>query len=238
MKNNTGIVLIHGAGLGKYIWNETNQYLNNQILPIEFPNREIGDKTNDKLLFEDYLNSAIDQINNWEINQFVIIAHSIGGCIGLKLNDHFKERVNGFIGISAIIPKKGKSFTSCFPIPMKIILPLVLKLFGTKPPEKSIINELCNDLELSQSKEIVRKFTAESVKLYTTKINYNSLPKMSLFIKLLNDKSITQNMQNEMINNLNCKEVIEFNSGHLPMIGKPKELAEIINNYIKNKNDS
>lgn len=238
MKNNTGIVLIHGAGLGNYIWRETNQYFNNPILAIEYPSREVGDKINGKLSFDDYLNSAIKQIDNWEVDQFAIIAHSIGGCLGLMLNDHFKERVNGFIGISAIIPKNGKSFANCFPMPQKIILPVVLKLFGTKPPAKSIENELCNDLEISKTNEIVKRFSPESMKLYTTKINYKSSPKTSLFIKLLNDKSITQDMQNKMIENLNCEEVVELNSGHLPMISKPKELTEIINNFMKrNEND-
>ena len=232
MHHNTGIVLIHGAGLGKYIWSETNQYLTFPTLAVEFPNRECGDSINKNLFIEDYLISAIEQIENWGIDKFTIIAHSIGGCIALKLNDHFKERVTGFIGISAIIPKKEKSFASCFPIPQKLIIPLILKLFGTNPPKKSIIAELCNDLELSQSEEVVRRFSPESIKLYTSKINYNSSPKKSLFIKLLNDKSISQNMQNEMIKNLNCKEVIELNSGHLPMMSKPKKLAVIINDYV------
>lgn len=239
MNDTTGIILIHGAGLGKYIWSEINQYFNNPILHIEFPNREIGDKANKNLSFEDYLNSVFEQIDKWEINRFTIVAHSIGGCIGLKLNEHYKEKVNGFIGISAIIPKKGKSFTNSFPIPQKLILPLILKLFGTKPPEKSISEELCNDLELTQSEEIISRFSPESVKLYTTKINYTTPPKKSLFIKLLNDKSVTQEMQNKMIENLKCQEILELDSGHLPMISKPKELAEIINNYLKkNKNSS
>ncbi len=239
MNDDTGIVLIHGAGLGRYVWSEIIQYFNNPVLPIEFPNREIGDKANDKLLFEDYLNATIKQINGWGVDQFIVVAHSIGGCIGIKLNDHFEERIVGFIAISAIIPKRGKSFTNCFPVPQKLILPLVLKLLGTKPPEKVIEEELCNDLERPQSKEIVRRFSPESAKLYTTKINYNAFPKKSLFIKLLNDKSITPDMQNEMIKNLKCHEVIELSSGHLPMISKPKDLAEIINTYISNnKNDS
>ena len=228
----SGIVLIHGAGLGNYIWSETNQYFNNPFLLIQYPNREVGDKSNRRILFEDYLNSAIKQIDDWEVNQFTIIAHSIGGCIGLKLNEYFKERVNGFIGISAILPKKGMSFTDCFPFPQKLILPVILKLFGTKPPEKLIKDELCNDLEPFQSEEIIKRFSPESIKLYTTKLKYNSTPENSLFVKLTNDKSITESMQNEMIKNLKCKEIVELDSGHLPMMSKPKELAEIINNYL------
>ena len=238
MNNSPGIVLIHGAGLGNYIWNETNQHLKTPSLSINFPNRELGDKSNKKISFETYLNAAIQQIENWEIPQFIIIAHSIGGCLALKLNEHFKERVKGFIAISAIIPKKGTSFTDCFPIPQRLILPAVLKLFGTKPPEKLLKNDLCNDLKPSQSEEIIRRFSPESIKLYTTKITYNAVPRKSLYIKLLNDKAIPQDMQDEMIKNLNCNEVVELDSGHLPMMSKPKDLAELINKYLKNNTDS
>ncbi|MFD2587242.1 alpha/beta fold hydrolase [Croceitalea marina] len=232
MKENIGIVLIHGAGLSNFIWSETMKHFKEPILPISFPNREVGDKANAKLLFVDYLNAAIEQIDNWAVDRFIIVAHSIGGCIGLKISDHYKERVLSFIAISAILPKNGKSFTSSFPMPQKFILPIILKLFGTKPPQKVIKEELCNGLEISQSKEVIERFSPESIKLYTTKIHYDSLPKNTLFIKLSNDKSVSQNMQNKMIENLNCKEVVELNSGHLLMLSKPKQLAEIINNYL------
>ena len=34
-----------------------------------------------------------------------------------------------------------------------------------------------------------------------------------------------------MIANLNTEDAISINSGHLPMLGKPKELAKAINNF-------
>jgi hypothetical protein len=48
MNNKTGIVLIHGAGLGSFIWDELMPLKKSPVLTIEFPNREIGDKANTK----------------------------------------------------------------------------------------------------------------------------------------------------------------------------------------------
>ena len=39
-----------------------------------------------------------------------------------------------------------------------------------------------------------------------------------------------------MIKNLNAQKVVTLDSGHLPMIGKPKELSEILNNFINEIN--
>lgn len=233
MNDKIGIVLIHGAGLGSFVWNDINPYFKYPVLHINFPNREVGEKANENTSFDDYLKLAIKQIGNWNVNEIAIIAHSIGGCLGLKLNDHFKNKVKVFIGISTIIPQMGKSFTDCFPFPQRLILPIILSLFGTKPPDKSIKSELCNDLAPSKSAEIIKKFTPESKKLYTTKINYNSLPEKCLYIKLTNDNALSQTIQSEMIKNLNCKNVIQLESGHLAMISKPKELANTINNFIE-----
>jgi len=233
MNNNNGIVLIHGAGLGNYVWSEINPHLKYPVLTINFPNRETGGTSNKNTSFEEYMTSAIQQIESWDKDQITIVAHSIGGCLGLKLNDYFQEKLSRFIGISAIIPKSGESFTDCFPFPQKLILPIILKLFGTKPPAKSIEKELCNDLPSSKSEEIIKRFSPESVKLYTTKINYNSIPEQRLFIKLLNDNALNQDIQNKMIRNLNCKNIVELDSGHLPMLSKPKELAGIINEFLE-----
>lgn len=39
-------------------------------------------------------------------------------------------------------------------------------------------------------------------------------------------------LQDKMIKNLTAQKVVTLDSGHLPMISKPKELSEILNGYI------
>lgn len=93
MNDKTGIVLIHGAGLGSFIWDDLKPLIKNPVMTIEFPNREVGDKANNNLTFDDYKKSAIEQIEKWGINNFVIVTHSIGGCVGLSLTDYFAKKL-------------------------------------------------------------------------------------------------------------------------------------------------
>lgn len=232
MNDKIGIVLIYGAGLGSFIWDDLKPFMKNPVLTIEFPNREGGDKANNNLSFDDYKKSAIEQIEKWGIDNFVIVTHSIGGCIGLSLTDYFAEKVVGFVGISSAFPTNGNSFIFCLPFPQSLLMPLIMKLFGTKPPQKVIEQTLCNDLIAEQTSEIVKRFTPEAKLLYTTKVTYKNLDTKTLYVKLNKDKGLSVQLQDKMIKNLNAQKVVTLDSGHLPMISKPKALSEILNNFI------
>lgn len=236
MKDKLGIVFIYGAGLGGFIWDELKPLIKNPILTIEFPNRGVDDKTNVNLTFIDYKKSAIEQIEKWGIDNFVIVTHSIGGCVGLSLTDYFSKKVAGFVGISSAVPKNGNSYISCLPFPQSLLMPLILNLFGTKPPQKTIEQMLCNDLTPEQTSEVIKRFTPEAKLLYTTKVNYKNLDIKTLYIKLNNDKGLSVQLQDKMIKNLKAQKVVTLVSGHLPMISKPKELSEILNNFINEIN--
>lgn len=234
MNNTIGIVLINGAGLNSSVWNTLKQKIDNPVLSIEFPNRMTDGKSNKKLTFDDYINTAIAEIKNWRKDDFIIVAHSIGACVGLTVAEHFKKELQGFIAIGSVIPKSGQSFVSSLPLPQRLLLPILLTLFGTKPPEKSIEAELCNDLNRETTASVVSEFTPESKRLYTTKIRFELPDTKRLYIKLTNDKSIPIDFQEKMAQNLRATEIESINSGHLPMLSKPDELTRILADFIKN----
>jgi hypothetical protein len=63
---------------------------------------------------------------------------SIGGCIGLSLADYFAKKVVSFVGISSAVPTNGNSFIFCLPFLQSLLMPLILNLLGTNPPQKVI----------------------------------------------------------------------------------------------------
>src|SRR5690606_1953326 len=127
------------------------QEVDTSCLVIEFPNKQSDRKKIDALTFDDDVDAATQQIKNWKINQFIIVGHSIGACVGLAITKHFTNELKGFVAVGSVIPQKGASFVSALPFPQKLIMPVLLKLFGTKPPQKAIERELCNDLSPEQT---------------------------------------------------------------------------------------
>jgi pimeloyl-ACP methyl ester carboxylesterase len=232
MDKNFGIVFLHGAGLGSYIWDDVIPEIKYPMLAIDLPNREKGDKANASLTFGDYVQKVIDRVVEWDQMKIVIVAHSIGGCIGMKVADHLQDRLAGFVAIGAAIPKDGDSFVSCLPFPQRMIMPVILKLFGTKPPESVIRQELCNDISPEQAEKIVSNFTPESKSLYLAKVGTGIPATRTLYIKLSNDKGFPLQIQDKMAQNLQAKSIEILKSGHLPMISAPGKLAGILNKFI------
>ena len=232
MKDKLGVIFIHGAGLGKFIWNEIEPKLNYSSLMIEFPNRNFDDQANSKLSFEEYVIKAISDVENFEKEKLIIVTHSIGGLIGLRISEHFKHKINGFVGIGSAIPKNGNSFISCLPFPQKLIVPLIMKIAGTIPPKSAIEKGLCNDLNPNQTKTVVENFTAESKYLYTENSKAKIPETKKLYVALNNDKEFAITIQKKMAENLNCENIIILESGHLPMISMPEKLSQVLNEFI------
>jgi pimeloyl-ACP methyl ester carboxylesterase len=214
----TGILFIHGAGLNASIWDDVIRELDVPTLAIEYQNRQT-------LTMDGYVRSASDQIKNWNVDGFIIVAHSIGAVVGLKLAKAYASQIKGFVAIGSIIPLSGQSFASTLPVPMKWILPLILRFLGTRPPDASLKSELCNDLSDEQTARIVSTFTPEARALYTTRIRYDLPDVKRVYIKLTNDASVPPELQDQMAKNLQADEVVMMDSGHLPMVGRVREVA-------------
>jgi pimeloyl-ACP methyl ester carboxylesterase len=232
MDNNIGIVFIHGAGLNSSIWDDLIKDINNPTLAIEYPNKNLDAKAIDKLTFDHYVEATINQIKNWKQEHFIIVAHSIGAFVGLKVANHFKNEVKGFVALGSVVPTNGNSFISSLQFPQKFIMPMILRLFGTKPPQKVIESELCNDLTVEQTTKIVNEFTPESKALYVTRINFSLPDTIRLYVKLNKDQSIPITLQDKMAKNLKANKIITIDSGHLPMISKAKELEAVLSDFI------
>lgn len=234
MKNNIGIVFIHGAGLGSYIWEDIKSKIGMPSLAINFPNRNKGNKVNDDLKLLDYVNPIVNEIKKWDERRVVIVTHSIGGLIGLKVAEEIMhQQLSGFIAISSIIPAPGDSFISSLPFPKNFMTNIMIKLAGTKPSKASIIKGYCNDLTPGQTKKVVENFTPEAKSLYYERINPKIPEVKKLYIKLLNDKELTVEMQDKMAKNLRADKVVAFNSGHLPMLSIPGQMTSVIHDFIK-----
>ena len=232
MKQKIGVVFLNGAGLNSSIWNDLKGKIPNPILLINFPNRKTEGNLNAKLTFDNYVNGAVTEVKSWGHSHFIIVAHSIGACVGLKVAEQFKKELVGFVAISSVIPESGQSFVSSLPFPQKLLLPILMTLFGTKPPKKSIANELCNDLPSVTTSKIVTEFTPEAKALYTTKISFDLPNTKRLYIKLTNDNSMPVELQDNMARNLESTKIESIGSGHLAMLSKPNELAAILSNFV------
>ena len=227
-----GFVFLHGAGLGAWIWDDLIKKLEYPYLTIDLPGRgKHIDIPTKGLSLNKYVESVLSDIDQFSPEKLIIVTHSISGNIGLEVTRLLQNRICGFIAISASIPSPNGSYISSLPFITNMFLRLMFKLTGTRPPESAIRNGLCNDLNEKQTLEVINNFVPESEKLYTDKLKTKSISVNSLYVRLKKDKAFSETIQNRMIANLYAKQIVDIDSGHLPMLSTPDELAHILNRF-------
>ncbi|MBW7476366.1 hypothetical protein K0T92_16655 [Paenibacillus oenotherae] len=134
-------------------------------------------------------------------------------------------------GFGAAIPAANGSFLSCFPGVQGMFLRLMLTLAGTKPPAAAIRSGLCSELDEVLAAKVVESFVPESKRLYMDKRRHSELPRHALYVQLKQDREFNAGMQQRMMENLQAAQAAVMDSGHLPMLSKPDELARICMQY-------
>lgn len=228
-----GLVFIQGAGLESRIWEPVVSEIEYPFLLINFPERKGETELRKGLTLQEYNAHIKQQIEAWTVRKFVIVAHSLGGVLALKIANELSERVVGFVAIGAAIPKNGGSFLSTFPLAKRLFMSVILRVLGTKPPESAIRKGLCNDLSPEQADEVVRGFIPESIHVYidrTDAMVSATVPK--LYIKLAKDQEMSLSHQDVMIANFAPQKIEILETGHLPMLIKPRELRNSLNDFL------
>lgn len=237
-KEELGFVFIHGAGLNGGVWDCVVEGLGHPCLKVEYPLRDRNVVSGHHLGLEDYVNHMAEQVRTWGTNKFVIVAHSLGGVLAMELASRFTGRVAGFVAIGAAIPKRGGSFVSVLPFPLRAIMPIILKTAGTKPPESAIRHGLCSDLPEEQASRIAAEFVPESRRVYTDRVQASIPDVPKLYVKLTQDKEFGLSTQESMIANLSADGVESLSTGHLPMLSDPRGVQRILDGFANQVNIS
>ncbi len=228
MSAKTGFVLIAGAGLRSWAWSDVVSHLDLPSVAVELP-KPSGAK--DRTLgMDEYVASAVEQAKSLEVDNIIIVAHSLGGVIGLRVAQELKGSVTGFVAVSAAIPKDGGSFVSALLSPQKFIMPLIIRLAGTKPADGVIRKGYCNDLSQELANKVIETFQPEAPRVYLEAGATPLAAIAKLYVTTTNDNEFPAVLQEKMRQNLDAEEVT-LEAGHLPMLSKPKELAHILNEF-------
>jgi len=231
-KEQVGVVFIHGAGLNQGIWSEVATDFEYPSLFIDFPQRDGLYASRKELALADYVHHIRQQIDTWGVRRIVLVAHSLGGIPALQVADALSDRLSGFVAVGAAIPRKGGSFLSVLPFPKRILMSIILRKLGTRPPESAIRSGLCNDLTEAQASQVVQSFAPESIRVYTDPIDVTPPPVPKLYVQLSKDKEFGSSVQQKMIANLMPEHIRTLDSGHLPMLSDPKGLRDVLDQFL------
>lgn len=219
------LLLLHGAGLGRWIWDRVLPHLTVPAEALDLPGRTEGRNPGDVTLQE-----CIDFTAGRARDDSVLVGHSFSAQIALGVAS--ARRVAGVVLVGGVVPESGRSFVSLLPFPQRLVLTLMLKRArnGIRLPQSLVKKEYCNDLDAATTEAVLAKVVPEAPHIYLDRLEW-SLPAFypRTYVKLLNDRSVKPSQQDRMIARLHSPRVETLDTGHLPMLGRPAELAAVLN---------
>ncbi len=216
-------ILVHGAGVGPWIWDRVIEQTARSALALAVPGREPG-ATPDGCAAR--LAAEIDAAG---IEEVVLVVHSLAGVLVPAMAERLGSRLRHVVYVSAVIPAAGTAFVNAIGFPAGLLLRVLFRFnrSGLVPSEKMIRRELGNDLSEQDASMVVERYEAEFPGFYVTPVSGPpSVP--TTYVTLSHDKSLLPPLQASMVARLDSPHIVQIDSGHLVMLSQPAELAAVI----------
>ncbi len=229
-------VLLHGAGLGPWIWDDVRTRLQGASIAPTYPGRQPG-ATPDSCA-EAVAEQIIRESNGAhspapgarEGGDCIVVLHSLTGVLAGSLALQLGTRLRRLVLLSAVVPPPGQSFAHALGFPARLVLPILFRFRpnGLKPSPALIRGELCNDLAPEQAETVVSRYEAEFPGPYLTPPRPLDPKIPRTYIKLTQDRSLPPRLQEKVMRGLSISDRHEIDAGHLAMLSQPERLAEIL----------
>lgn len=205
-----------GAGLPAWVWDNVR---------TDLPNPgTIAPRPGTGATVSHYAQAALEAAPSGPLT---LVAHSSGGLVATELAAIAPARVVGLLAIAAIISVPSRSFTRSLPFPQRLVLPVVLRLIGTKPPETAIRGSLGAGVSKEVIERLIQDFTPEPRPYFTTPSRGGTAPVRG-YLDTRDDKEVPSALQAIYATRLDPTVRYSLPTGHLPMLTEPSALAENI----------
>ncbi|WP_350347921.1 alpha/beta hydrolase [Agromyces sp. G08B096] len=216
------VLFLSGAGLQPWIWDDVRASLPSTSAVAPRP-------TDPDASLSDHVAAALDAA---PAERFAVVAHSIGGVVGLELARRAPDRVAAVLGLAAAVPAPGDSFVSAMPAPNRWLLAAMLRLAGTRPPESAIRRGVAAGIPEATADRLVAEFAPESSRLYLDRTGDGPFTAARGYLGTTRDPEFPAALQRRFAQRLGEHWSGELPSGHLPMLECPDRTSAAIQTFL------
>lgn len=219
---NEPVLFLSGSGLPAWIWDDVRAGLGESAVAPRPDSPDAGP--------EEYAAAALAAVA-WP--RFTVVAHSVGGVVAQAMIAAAPERVAGVLGVAAVWPEPGRSFAGALPAPQRWVLPVILRLAGTRPPEKQLRAGLGAGLPAATVDRLVAGFTPESRGLFVRAAPPAGAPERRGYVFTTEDRDVPLALQRRCAEALGGDFSRELATGHLPMLADPAGLRSAVLDFTR-----
>ena len=233
-KEGTPLLFLHGWRVDSSIWNKTIELMrengiDNNIYALDFPGFGGSPVPAKDYNISDYAQIVEEFIKKLDLGKVIMVGHSFGGRVGIKLSAMYPELVAKLILVDSagLVTEKGKK--SAMQLGAKILKPFFANKF-MQPLRKKIYKAIGSEdyLATPELQNIYVNVTGEDLTPYLSQISA-----LTLLIWGAKDKDTPLEFAkiiNEKIKN--SKLIVYPNAGHFSFSDNPAEFARKIKEFI------
>lgn len=231
-----GYVFIPGGGMSSWLWRDLIQYIDVPYIAIDSRLKVNTASNRKEALTSDCVDHIVERIEEANLEKVILVGHSIAGLLAALVAKQIPEKIAHIIYIAANIPKNGTAAIDTLPLEQRAEIEIGIRMtvdydyIPHKAMEERMRTLFCNTC----SEEIIeyvleQNFSSEPLNLLFEKVSWDGFPDLpQTYIRLLKDRTVSPELQTEIMKHLNVQDSVEIESDHLVMLSHPKELGEVL----------
>ncbi len=240
------LVLVHGGAHGAWCWQPTIDLLHARALAIDLPPKAVRGRPNPHplppelatLTLDDWTTSALADIDAADIDEFVLVGHSMGGLTIAELARRVPARVRHLAFVSCMVPPEGGLVVEGAPTHEHVDAREILERSTSGDAAipgldaASIRHMFCNDTSEEQTRFVLEHTGPEAMAIFGERVTRRGIPPElpKTYVRLLRDQALPPSDQDRAIKRLEDSpggvvDVIDLDTGHDVMISAPEQLA-------------
>lgn len=240
----TTIVLVHGWCINKGYWRYQQEVLskNYTVVAVDLGGHGQSGRNRNNWTIEEYSKDVMAVINGLQLKNVILVGHSMGGEIILQTALSLKDKVIGFIGIdnfkdftTSFTPQQEQEIKGFFDVLKQSFDTTVemytkMALFPKGSADSVSINRVIHSIQESDS--VIAIQTLESLMNFSLK-DSALLSQLTIPVNLIvSDYTPTNEEQLKKVCRSGYTIFTVKGAGHYPMIEKPEQFTELLQEAI------
>jgi pimeloyl-ACP methyl ester carboxylesterase len=223
-------VLIHGANYDSRCWRFMTPHLDGDVVLVDLPGRGRRPAPMTEVAFDAFVAAAIEDVESSNADDIVLVAHSAGGLTASCVVNRFPERIRAVVFVSSTIPPDGGTIIDSIDPEVRDAV-LAGSGDGTYEIDRETLRTiLCNDLDEEMTAVAMAETMPDTSAFLSAPIDLSGVKQLHrvVYVRCLKDQTFPLEQQDAAIAAIGVARVVDLDAGHMCMLGRPRELADII----------
>jgi len=226
----TPLVLIHGGSFAASCWELLTPLLEEPALAVDLPGRGANGPPG-FLTIRGAAASVTADVDAAGFDEVILVGHSMAGCSLPATIAQLGERVRHVVFVACTVPENGHCCIDTLPEGIQVLISENRDAPPSTMDETMARAVFGNDLDDEQFAWCMARMVPEGLTLLFEPVDLAPLrsPVPRTWIRPLRDAIVRPDAQRRFAANVGHCDMIDIDAGHMCMISKPVELADILN---------